>query len=82
MRDKDEMETVVSFSVSLSWNEWRQPGVSSVNIRVQGCTTSTEAIEEALRMVKVLREDAPRQVTATAETWEQPKPKQLNAKLS
>lgn len=74
-----EMETVVVFSVNLNWGGYRETGVTSVNIHVDGVSTSSEAIDKAIGMVKVLREDYPRSVSASMDSYEREIPKALAA---
>lgn len=75
--EKDITETVVQFGVDLSWGDWRAEGVSRVHVVVEGCATSSEAIDKAITMCKPLRTDQPRSVSASAETFERRKPRQL-----
>ena len=72
-----EMETVVVFRVSLSYGAWRATGVTSVNVVVDGVDTSSQAIDKAIAMVKVLREDKPSQVSATMDSYEREIPRQI-----
>ena len=72
-----QMETVVIFRVSLSYGGWRSTGVTSVTLVVDGVDTSSQAIDKAIAMVKVLREDKPSQVTATMDSYEREIPRQI-----
>ena len=74
---KRETETVVSFTVTLTWDNWRSQGVRSVTVGIEGCSTSSEAIEKAIATVKPLREDAPKNASSSCDTWEREKPAAL-----
>lgn len=76
-RQEREMETVVQFHVQLSYERdyhSNVEGVTSIGLTVEGCSTSSEAIEKAIAMVRPLREDQPRTVSANLEKFEREKP--------
>lgn len=67
----------MQFTVSLQWGAYRAIGASSINVAVEGCSTSSEAIDKAIAICKPLREDAPSHVSADHYTFERAKPKQV-----
>lgn len=76
-RDRPKKETVVTFRVTLSWNDWRSIGVTQVTVYVEGCTTSSEAIEKARKIVEPIRSDHPKTTNAQLEEWERDIPQKI-----
>lgn len=74
---KEPTETVVHFKITLNWDQWHTPGINAVDVTVEGCTTSSQAIDKAIEIVRPLREDRPKRVSAQLEEFERPIPKQV-----